>query len=341
MDDEALDGIAREVSLQLRFVRQADGRPLEVTASTGVASAAPHGEVRAVSSLLTEADVAMYDAKRVARGTWRRASDGVRSEHREQIEVASALRGALAAGRIDAWFQPIVAADDGRLLALEALGRWTEPGWGAMSPARFIPVAERAGLVQQVDLAVLRRAVQVFAPLRAAWPTLVLHANVSPQTLAEPTYANRCLALLEAHGLPPAALTMEITEGDLTVGHAQLETAIGVLRARGVQLAVDDFGVGASSLARLGALRPEVIKIDGSFVQDLQGDGGRICRVIIELARELGLSCVAEYVETETQALALAAMGCHALQGYGPGAPMPAAALDEWLERASAHAAAV
>lgn len=335
-DDDALDALADELSRQLRFVRQADGRPLVVTASTGVASAGPAAP-RDLSALLTDADVAMFDAKRMGRGTWRRASDGVRSQHREQIEVASALRGALAAGRLDAWFQPIVAAEGGALLALEALGRWTEPGWGPVSPERFIPVAERAGLVAQVDLAVLDRALAAFTALHDELPALRLHANVSPQSLAEPTFAERCLALLATHGVAASALTLEITEGDLAVRHAQLESALEHLRARGVQLAIDDFGVGASSLARLGTLKPEVIKIDGSFVQDLDGDGGRICRVIVELARELGLQCVAEYVETDAQGRGLAAMGCQALQGFGPGAPMPADALPAWRARSQAR----
>ena len=214
---------------------------------------------------------------------------------------------------------------------MEALARWHEPGWGWVSPARFIPAAERAGLIAEVDLAVIADALEAFAPLRALHPALRLHVNVSARSLADPGFLDRLFASVRRSAVPADAVAVELTETDLSVSHEQLEDALGRLRAFGIHLIIDDFGVGASSLGRLAAIHPEAIKIDGSFVRDVHGDGGRICRAIVELARELGLATVAEYVEREDQAVALAAMGCTALQGYGVGQPMPAEALAPWL----------
>ncbi|GHE44053.1 putative bifunctional diguanylate cyclase/phosphodiesterase [Vulcaniibacterium thermophilum] len=327
---EAVDALAERLARQLRFVRHAPEAPLVVTASIGTAYAGGE-EAPAVSELLTRADVAMYEAKRVGRGGFRRYSPSLRAEQRERTEVVNALRVALEHGRLKAWFQPIATAADGRIQAVEALARWHEPGWGWVSPARFIPAAERAGLIAEVDLAVIADALEAFAPLRALHPALRLHVNVSARSLADPGFLDRLFASVRRSAVPADAVAVELTETDLSVSHEQLEDALGRLRAFGIHLIIDDFGVGASSLGRLAAIHPEAIKIDGSFVRDVHGDGGRICRAIVELARELGLATVAEYVEREDQAVALAAMGCTALQGYGVGQPMPAEALAPWL----------
>ncbi len=134
------------------------------------------------------------------------------------------------------------------------------------------------------------------------------------------------------------AVTVEVTESDLSVGEAHLSPALVELRARGVELAVDDFGIGASSLGRLVQLRPSSVKIDGSFVRDIDGDGGSICAAIVKLSRQLGMDTVAEFVESPAQAAALAAMGCDAVQGYGVCPPLEYSALVDWIaDRGSRH----
>jgi len=335
-----VDALAERMARQLRFVRQGPDTALVVTASVGTAFASTD-EMPAVSELLTRADVAMYEAKRIGRGGFRRYSPTLRAEQRERVEVANALRAALDGSRVHAWFQPITAASDGRVQALEALARWHEPGWGWVSPARFIPAAESTGLIAEVDLAVIANALAAFAPLRRATPELRLHVNVSARSLADAGFVARLIASVEGSGVPDDALALELTETDLSINHEQLEDALRRLRGRGMHLIIDDFGVGASSLGRLAALHPDAIKIDGSFVRDVHGDGGRICRAIIELARELRLATVAEYVERDDQASTLAGMGCTALQGYGIAQPMPADTLRAWLAGAAAATPAV
>lgn len=324
------EGFAKLLCDGLRVVRNAGGKPLSVTASIGVGVAEPDTGL-SVSELLTHADVALYEAKHGGRATYRMFSSQAYANHRAHLELEAGLRLALAEARLTAWFQPIVSAQDGALLAVEAIARWHEPDRGWIPQTRFIGVAERTGQIADVDTAVIACALRCFEPMRALHPTLRLHLNVSAQSLAKPGFVARLDAALDSNGVARKAVSIELAESGLGIGHDPLERALSHLRGGGMALLVDEFGMGASSLARLARIRPEAVKIDGSFVRDIDGDGGRVCRAIVALARELGVQSFAEYVERDDHAQALTAMGCDALQGRAVSPPLPSDALLAWL----------
>jgi len=326
----ALATLARHVCDGLRIVRHAAGKSLSITACAG-ASVSSAGEGLTVSQLIAHADLALYEAKRSGRDSYRLFSAATHASYRENLELEAGLRTALAESRIAVWYQPIVDAKSGETLAVEALARWHEPALGWISPARFVDIAEHARLINALDFAVMGVAMRAFTAMRALRPAMHLHVNLSAQTVAGSEFIPQLDTLLAATGMPGDALRVELTESDLSIRPEHLQDSLARLRERGLKLVVDDFGVGASSLGRLAQVRPSAVKIDGSFVLDIHGDGGRICRAIVELARELGMASVAEYVEGPEHTRALRAMGCDALQGFGISRPLPAPELLKWL----------
>jgi diguanylate cyclase (GGDEF)-like protein len=327
--DAALD-LAQRITLGLQMVRIVDGRPLPIGASVGIALS-PYGKPIPASEMLIRADIALFDAKNKERGQARLFSEEAHAAFRDRIEIESLLRSALAERRLQSWLQPIVASRGG-IAGFEALARWHEPGRGWIEPARFIAAAERAQLVTQVDLAVIEHALGVWMRLRQRLPQARLNVNVSAQSLLDPGFLPAFEALLQRFRVPPKALAVELTESELGVSDDRIEDALARLRQLLVPIVIDDFGVGASSLGRLARLRPSGVKIDGTFVRDLDGDGGRICRVVIELARELGMTATAEFVESAEQSERLAAMGCALQQGFRFGPAMDETRLAAWVD---------
>lgn len=335
-EDEARD-LAARIGLGLQMTRMINGRPLSIGASIGIALSSYRQPVPA-SEMLIRADIALFDAKNAERGGSRLFSEQAHAAFRDRIEMESSLRSALSHGRITCWLQPIVHSRGGGIAGFEALARWFEPGRGWIEPARFIAAAERAQLVTEVDLAVIERALGELMRLRERLPQARLNVNVSAQTLLDPRFFPSFEALLRRFAVPPRALAVELTESELGISDDRIEMGIAQLSQLQVPMVIDDFGVGASSLGRLARLRPSGVKIDGSFVRDLDGDGGRICRVVIELARELGMRTTAEFVESSEQSERLLAMGCTLQQGFRFGPPMDSERLDLWIdERLRAH----
>ncbi len=326
----APDALARDLCRGLRIVRHAEGKALSVTACVGVAEREA-GQHLGVSELLAHADLALYQAKRAGRGSHRSFTAAMHADYRATLELEAELRDALHRSQLVAWFQPIVEARSGRVLAVEALARWHQPERGWIAPSSFVAVAENSGQIAALDTAVVGSAVAAFGAMREACPSLRLHINLSAQSLAEPGFVARLQALLRQTGVGADAVTVELTESVISISAHHLGSALSELRACGLQLAVDDFGVGASSLGRLAQVRPAAVKIDGSFVADIDGDGGRICHAIIGLSRKLGMLSVAEHVESRVQHEALLAMGCDALQGYAISPPLPAEQALRWL----------
>ncbi|MCK7595514.1 putative bifunctional diguanylate cyclase/phosphodiesterase [Pseudomarimonas salicorniae] len=328
--EEAAD-LAERISLSLQMVRMIEGRPLAIGASIGIATS-PYRNPVPASEMMIRADIALFDAKNAERGGSRVFSEQAHADFRDRIEMESSLRRALEEKRLSCALQPIVFSRGGGIAGFEALARWFEPGRGWIEPARFIAAAERGQLVTQVDLAVIGHALEHWARLRGQLPQSRLNVNVSAQTLLDPRFFPAFEALLRRHQVPARALAVELTESELGISDDRIEFGIAHLRQLQVPVVIDDFGVGASSLGRLARLRPSGVKIDGSFVRDLDGDGGRICRVVVELARELGMRTTAEFVETAEQAERLMAMGCTLQQGFRYGPPMDSDRLDAWID---------
>jgi diguanylate cyclase (GGDEF)-like protein len=301
------------------------------TATIGIALA--DGTGSSPEELLRNADMAMYHAK-AGGGTRTAVYD--RSMHRavvERLRLETDLRAALARAELRLFFQPIVSLVTGQVVGAEALARWDHPVHGPVPPDRFISLAEDTGLIGALGAWVLGEAARQVAHWRANLPAAValeVSVNLSPWQLREPGLVETVAATLGEHGLPPAALKLELTESSLVEDPA---TAAGVLRAlkrRQVQVYLDDFGTGYSSLSTLHRLPLDALKIDRSFVGGMDGGttgahkGAEIVRTIVALARSLGVRVVAEGVETHEQLAALRALGCDFAQGYLISPPLPA-----------------
>ena len=311
-------------------VMDAAGHALRLRASLGRASLS--ADLESPGDWLRRADIAMYEAKRAGGSRLVDYVPSMREALVERESIERRLRRALDECQIDVAFQPIVSAVDGRLTAIEALARWNDSDRGRVPPARFVPVAEEAGFSAELDLQVLAKALPSLVALRRAIPELVLQVNLAPPSLLSPGIVERVDALVRSAGVPPEALLLEVTESALAADPAAITGVIERLRNLGLRIALDDFGTGYSSMARLAELKPSALKIDGQFVRDHRGDGDRIIRSILGLAKAFGLHATAEFVETDEQREYLRALGCDALQGYGIAEPMAEEKLIAWVE---------
>ena len=304
------------------------GRELHAHASIGIAATEPRAQTTA-DQLLRDADTAMYAAKSAGKDAFRVFEPAVRDAWLEQLEIRHALHGAVAAGVLDVAYQPIIDAATGRVVALEALARWTDPIRGVIAPDVFIPIAEESDLIVALGRTVLRRACERIAAWRCAFPALDVGVavNVSKRQLEDASFANDVHAALIGNGLAPSALTIEITESAVAPGSStHADPVLGSLRALGVRTAIDDFGTGQSSLAALVRRPVDTLKIDRQFVDALSTDdrGSAVVRAIVQIAGTLGLATTAEGVETADQAETLRLLGCTYLQGYLIARPMTA-----------------
>jgi len=320
--EDARDAIraAQHIVEAMRQPFSVEGRELYITMSLGVSLYPDDGADAA--TLMVNADVAMYRAKEVGRDTFQWFDAGINTLARERMELESQLRHAMAGGQLALEYQPQCGAD-GEVFAFEALMRWHHPALGTIPPSRFIPVAEDSGLIVAMGEWALREACrQAAAWRRAGHASLRMSVNVSVLQFNRADWVETVRrALLDAH-LPPEALELEITESLLLDGVRESAANLLQLRTLGVGVAIDDFGTGYSSLSYLHKLPITKLKIDQSFVREIDADPARggddapIVRTIISLAHNLGMSVVAEGVETEAQRRMLLRLGCEALQGY-------------------------
>ena len=277
------------------------------------------------TELLERADVALSAARTrpegVARYTGRMTSDGLLTPH-----LVTELSRALAEREIVVHYQPQVDVGTGTVRAVEALVRWQHPVHGLLPPAAFIPAAERTGLIRPLTLYMLDEVLTQSVEWREAGIPLRVAANLSARDLLDPAFARHVEELMARHGVERDCLELELTE---TMAMVDPERSLEVLRALaglGVGLAIDDFGTGYSSLAHLQRLPVHRLKIDRSFVMSMSNDGASVAivRSTIELARNLGLTVVAEGVEDDVTLMTLRDMGCDVAQGFGLGRPVPA-----------------
>jgi diguanylate cyclase (GGDEF)-like protein len=307
-----------------------DERELTIRSSIGVVLAsAAHATA---DELLRDADVAMYRAKASGRGSYALFEPSMQAEVAARQELESDLREAVEHERLTIAYQPVVDLRDGRIVAVEALARWTHPERGEVSPSVFIPSAEESGLILPLGAWVLRRACLDVATLRRAGgaaANLRLNVNLSPRQLGDRRIVRVVLAALRDAGLPPDALDLEITEslvldcGEEGLGYLRL------LRAAGCGVAFDDFGTGFSSLGNLRSLPIDGLKIDVSFVTAML-DGAveaAVVDAVVNLGAALGVAVVAEGVEDAATAKRLVEIGCPFAQGYYFARPEPIAEL--------------
>ena len=324
-------GVARDVGGE----RELDGHRVEVAISGGVACADPDGIDE--EELLARADMALRHAKERGRARVARYQDGMAETRRRRLEIEHALQGALARNEFHLVYQPIVAARSGAPKAIEALLRWTHPKFGSISPGEFIPIAENTGCIAAIGEWVLRRACADAATLDG----LRVSVNVSAQQLLRASLADHVREALAAARLDPRRLELEITETALVRDEDRARAFVADMTGAGVEVALDDFGVGYSSLSYLRNFAFSRLKMDRSFVSDVEAPVSRaLARAILDIAAALDLRVTAEGGETHGQALILAAEGCDSLQGYFFARPMTLDALREWLPRARRDAAA-
>ena len=324
-----------------RFYRIVD-TDAYVTWSCGVAVYPKDGGD--AGTLIKNADIAMYRAK--ARGSNCAVSydPAMSRQVLAELRLRNELRRAIDSGEMFVCYQPKVSADDGRMLAIEALVRWQHPGRGALSPGDFLDVAIASHLMAEVDEQVLEIALADLAALRAEGrPQLRLAINATAQQLGSPGFAERLQALLEKHGLAPDVLDIELTEQALLAENEDMRSLFRHLRGLGVRFALDDFGTGYSSLAHLRHFSIDEVKIHQSFIRGLPDDAGDCAMIegIIAIAARIGLDVAAEGVETEAQSRWLLEHGCPVQQGFHHGGPQELERLRESLAGAQDAASAV
>jgi EAL domain-containing protein (putative c-di-GMP-specific phosphodiesterase class I) len=321
------------------------GQQVFLSASVGIAMLPPEAaDVTPVAApeLLQMAQLAMSSARADGPGGLRFHTADMARAIRERVELEAQLRHAIERGELVLQYQPRIRTLGGAMAGVEALVRWRHPTLGLVAPARFIPLAEETGLIEELDLWVLREACR----RAAAWHARGLapgrvSVNLSAHQFQQAGLAQRVRTALEDSGLQPSALELEITESTVM---RDTEEAAGVLRslkALGVALSIDDFGTGYSSLSYLKRFPIDVLKIDRSFVKDVAEDanGAAIARAIIALAHGLNLEAVAEGVETAAQLAFLQANGCDEIQGYYFSPPVWPEELERMMEESTKNVA--
>ena len=321
---------AERINEALNAPMVVDGRTLVTTVSIGVAVYPQDGAD--MGELLRHSDTAMYQAKDRGRNNFQLFSPGMDRRLKERIAIESSLRTALQSRQLDVHYQPIVDIESHRVVALEALLRWKHPSHGYVRPERFVSVAEEAGLIVPIGEFVLQRLIEDAVRWRQAGGTLVPIAfNVSAVQLQRSNLAENIARLTRKYGLEPSLLQVELTESAVferreARNHETGQDVVASLRELGVRIAIDDFGIGYSSLSYLKRWRVDALKIDRSFVRDLVTDPSDLAIVsaIIAMARHLNIEVVAEGIEGWQQLEKLRQLGCTYAQGYLFARPAPA-----------------
>ena len=317
--------IAERVVSTVRESFNLAGQVVAVDASIGVALC-DDADLGA-ETILRNADIAMYSAKKSGKGRVSVFDPEMGWQASRQFELQTQLRKAFENEELELHYQPIFSAQDGRIICAEALMRWRREDGEITPPSEFIPLAEEIELIHDMGRWAIREAAkQVVAWSEAGLPLIEVSVNVSAKQLRRHDFATAVRAALVDSGLDSRKLQLEITESDLVDGRDQAPEILDRLSLLGIRTAIDDFGVGYSSLSYLRDLRCDTLKIDRSFVQGLASDAksAAIVRSIIQLAHNLELSVVAEGVETPAQIDFLRGAGCDRLQGYFASKPLPA-----------------
>jgi diguanylate cyclase (GGDEF)-like protein len=304
------------------------GAELAPSATIGIAIGDHHYQL--ADEVLRDADTAMYRAKKLGRARFELFDASLQQTAVDVLTLESELRIALQHDEFEPYFQPIVRLDTGETMGYEALIRWNHPTRGTLGPPDFLKIAEDNGSMEAIDWRMFELSCGLTARLGRS--DTFLSINVSPRHLRRAEFGVQLLAMLERTGLPPQRLLLEITEGSLLDNSEQARATLDRLNNAGIGAVLDDFGTGYSSLSYLHTFPLRMLKIDRSFVADLDKSGkdnsGPVVAAVLALARALGMDVIAEGIETHEQRNALMAMGCELGQGYLLGRPAP---IGHWL----------
>jgi diguanylate cyclase (GGDEF)-like protein len=329
---------AREIAQRIRSALEAPflvaGTQIDLEASIGIALAPAHGTDS--EQLLQRADVAMYVAKNSRSGIETYAAERDTNSP-DRLGLLGQLRRAVDDGQLEVHYQPKVHVDDGSIAGVEALVRWRHPTRGLVLPDEFIPLAEQSGLMQRLTDLVIEVALTQIAEWTRMGLRVPVAVNVSMRDLQDPDFASRLGSRLAHHGVAPGLVSLEITERVLMADVAGASATLGQLDALGLRISLDDFGTGYSSLVLLKRLPVQEIKVDRSFVKRLGDIAGAeeddtIVRSIIDLGHSLGLTVVAEGVETRASLDRLRVFGCDRAQGWHLSPALTAEEVVIWLE---------
>lgn len=324
-----LEGMSRTLLERLAVPIAVGEREIVVGASIGLSRSTADQRLPS-SELLRRSDVAMYMSKRGGkmRCTWFNESFDRRRERVREIE--DEIRKGMAAGEFELAYQPLVDAEDGRIVAVEALLRWNRGDRNPLGPNVFIPVAEDSGLINPLGQWVLRQAVKD----AGRWGDIALSVNLSAAQLRNPEFPIKLGEVLEETGFPPQRLELEVTETCLVLDPVVAERTLDVIRSFGVRIALDDFGTGYASIGFLRRFRFEKLKLDRSLIELAGGDDGSRAMMLssIALARALNMGVTAEGVETEEQAELVRLAGCDQIQGWLYYRALPASEIDRLID---------
>ena len=321
--------LAQRIIDGLKEPFQIDGHQLFVNISVGI-SLFP-GDALSAEQLLRNSDSALFKVKSAGRNGYALYTEELTAHAQQRVETAFELRRALEQQELRVYYQPVHDLKTRRLIGVEALVRWEHPQRGLVSPAEFIPIAERTGLIAEIDAWVMRQACeQMCLWLQAGIELSFVAVNVSSRLFARRELFGQVARVLHETGLDPACLELEVTESAVMDDPEVALEQMHRLRELGVRLAIDDFGTGYSSLLRLKRMPVQKLKIDQGFVAGLpwDEDDAAIVRVIIALAQSMGMQVHAEGIEQVEQASFLLEHGCDLGQGYWFGRPVPAGQLD-------------
>jgi predicted signal transduction protein with EAL and GGDEF domain len=332
--DDSFDAghVAQKLHQAFRTPLLIDGVPLTISASIGISVYPDDGGD--IETLMRQADMAMYEVKARGRDGWMFFTEQMNRSVQERLSLERDLRQALERREFHLHYQPQWDLESLRLIGWEALLRWDHPERGSVSPDIFIPVAEDTGIISELGFLVLHLACREAARWqREGLGRYGISVNLSARQFAVPDLEQKVDQALADNELDPDLLELEITETVMMENPRRTREALDHFRSRGIRVAIDDFGTGYSSLSYLGSFPIDRLKIDRSFVASSLDDpnGALIVEAVISLARSLGMSAIAEGVESEEQRRFLQQHGCHQIQGYLMGRPMPAREIADFL----------
>lgn len=333
-DERSLAEVAIKLREELLKPYTLEDMPLHLSPSIGIAVYPDDGETP--STLIKNADAAMYLAKEKGRNNYQFYTPLLNARTLDRLKLEYDLRSALDQGQFELHYQPQIDVQTKRVYGAEALVRWRHPERGLVPPNHFIPIAEEIGLIIPLGAWVIAEAArQVKLWQAAGFGELVVSVNISALQFHQAGFLNEVQGILERAGTAPSSLELELTESMLMT---DMEVSIQVLQAfrdLGYRIAIDDFGTGFSCLNYLRRLPVNILKIDQSFVRDMQTDNASLAIVtsIIRLAESLGMETIAEGVETADETSVLAGQGCHLMQGYHFSKPLPVVQFEQWLQQ--------